>query len=814
MNINTDTNSNQNPLLIRAEALASKMRKKVFFAKDFNNCQIKVIEDLLKQPVQPRNFTNQTLSTLIKKIKGPYKSVIAEILNVKMSELICKGIEDLDLEFKIDQTTDLLSTTNDLKSRIKKYQDLLLLLPPKKLFFPTASSKPIEQKQICPVVDIWTACQSGDIEYLRKELNNQTTNQLLTSYLNQKGDEGNTLLHIAAKHGQFDIVKVLLEKGANVLITNSNSYLPLFFAAQKGYLDIAQELIKKGSPVNAKGEYGRTAIHTAAFNGHEKMVELLLEQGADINTQAEGDFFTTPLHEAIMKQNNSLILTLLKSPRLDVNICDADKQSPLYYAVKSGQLEIAIMIVSHPSYKCPLDITNLNHLNNLIKLAPQAIRPQFSLLFNLLNSKNFQKNYWEMELSKILKNNSKNSMTFMRSGLIYSILGQYENALKMFNSIQPETTDLHFHKGYIHFKKEDYAQSITDLTYAIKKAGNNRNLYEQALYYRGLTYFKSKDYEKAIKDLNELTKSTLDSIKTFKTLGEAYLNIKNFDQAITTFETGLKKYPDNLDLYFGLGKAHEAKGEVDQAILDYSKVIELDPKHLNSYKRKIKLNSNQDKVNDVLLDIEKLTKINPTFVQQYFQEDLEKAKRIKNLSPMVKLIDELILRIQTHIHNQTKVATDDALFRVPGSANKVKKLLSEIIENPSCSIDNDYSDADLASSLKKLFMDSSKEWFQKIEESGIRQIDVANLVQAIQEFHTKFNAMPKFEKEFCKIMILFLKNVYTYYWQSKPGDNLTNMLTAMPFVKIIFESNGLEEIASSPSKRVAFLITHYNAIFG
>ncbi len=59
----------------------------------------------------------------------------------------------------------------------------------------------------------------------------------------------------------------------------------LLAAARKGDLETVKTLIDKGAPLEAKTSYGQTPLYLAAMNGHEAVVRFLLDKGAstDVN---------------------------------------------------------------------------------------------------------------------------------------------------------------------------------------------------------------------------------------------------------------------------------------------------------------------------------------------------------------------------------------------------------------------------------------------------------------------------------------------------------------------------------------------------
>ena len=96
---------------------------------------------------------------------------------------------------------------------------------------------------------------------------------------------------IAAYHGYKDIVKVLLEKGADVNAKNDkdDTALMLLTAKEVTDIEIVKWLLEAGADVNAKNQYGNTALIWATKNGYTEIVELLLEYGADVSIKNNKD---------------------------------------------------------------------------------------------------------------------------------------------------------------------------------------------------------------------------------------------------------------------------------------------------------------------------------------------------------------------------------------------------------------------------------------------------------------------------------------------------------------------------------------------
>lgn len=91
-------------------------------------------------------------------------------------------------------------------------------------------------------------------------------------------DKGRTPLHKAACKGLVDIVRMLIEAGANPDGSHELGYTPLGCAARWSYVEIANLLLAAGADVNSIDHLNRTPLWWATFN--VTMVRLLLDYGA------------------------------------------------------------------------------------------------------------------------------------------------------------------------------------------------------------------------------------------------------------------------------------------------------------------------------------------------------------------------------------------------------------------------------------------------------------------------------------------------------------------------------------------------------
>ncbi|KAK3245162.1 hypothetical protein CYMTET_45253 [Cymbomonas tetramitiformis] len=100
--------------------------------------------------------------------------------------------------------------------------------------------------------------------------------------------EGRTALTVALAFGQEAAARALLEAGAGV--NAGSGQRPLHAAAEKGTLEMVRELVEKGAEVGVEDGEGRTALTVALAGGKEGAARALLEAGASVGEAGRSGF--------------------------------------------------------------------------------------------------------------------------------------------------------------------------------------------------------------------------------------------------------------------------------------------------------------------------------------------------------------------------------------------------------------------------------------------------------------------------------------------------------------------------------------------
>ncbi len=164
----------------------------------------------------------------------------------------------------------------------------------------------------------------------------------------KENNNGESPLYIASDEN-IEIVRILLEAGADVNIKNKNENTPLHNACGWNMYDIAVLLIQYRANVNAISSANWRPIHYAAYDGSTELIKLLIDSGADVNVVGDmaltnyGNtvigYNITPLHLAAYFGHTDTVKLLLQRGS-DKSKGDSEGKTALDYAVEQGKEEI------------------------------------------------------------------------------------------------------------------------------------------------------------------------------------------------------------------------------------------------------------------------------------------------------------------------------------------------------------------------------------------------------------------------------------------------------------------------------------------
>ncbi|KAK7489799.1 hypothetical protein BaRGS_00018981 [Batillaria attramentaria] len=190
-----------------------------------------------------------------------------------------------------------------------------------------------------------------------------TLRLLADRQVDERDEEGNTLLHVAADTGDIDVVKIAVKSGASLTARNNKGQNPPQLAAKRrkrdkktwrGYAllkvcrsgdqNTVKVLLCTSVSVHDRDVSGSTPLHVACETGKTDIGILLISLDADVNVKNNnGD---TPLHFACFHGNRETALLLIQH-HADVNVKGNDGCMPLHCACFIGNTQTALLLIKH-----------------------------------------------------------------------------------------------------------------------------------------------------------------------------------------------------------------------------------------------------------------------------------------------------------------------------------------------------------------------------------------------------------------------------------------------------------------------------------
>lgn len=177
-------------------------------------------------------------------------------------------------------------------------------------------------------------------------------------------------LHHAADAGHIGIVRILLAHGANPNVRSGefikdgeffkdwyweSGDTPLMLSARKGHSEVVRLLIEMGAQVQLEDATSSTALHAACAGDHGEIVDDLLSEGAKtevscghrhFDEELGWHFMLTPLHVAANCGSVEAARRLLKCCSPDSE-CFITRRTPLMYSAARGYADLIKLLCQH-----------------------------------------------------------------------------------------------------------------------------------------------------------------------------------------------------------------------------------------------------------------------------------------------------------------------------------------------------------------------------------------------------------------------------------------------------------------------------------
>ncbi|KAI9040728.1 uncharacterized protein KD926_007809 [Aspergillus affinis] len=179
--------------------------------------------------------------------------------------------------------------------------------------------------------------EDGCLEEVEKALDDNAD-------IDAKTNIGETALHLASRHGHYQLAELLIKRGAKIEARDEDGWVPLYGAAIEGKADIVKLLLERGADPNAQRPDGWTPLLAALRHNFQGVIDLLIDC-SDINVNPVNDEGCTPLMMASEYSSVDVVRSLLEK-NADLNKRDMDGWTPLLTALRYSSEEVITTILA------------------------------------------------------------------------------------------------------------------------------------------------------------------------------------------------------------------------------------------------------------------------------------------------------------------------------------------------------------------------------------------------------------------------------------------------------------------------------------
>eukprot|EP01038_Epipyxis_sp_PR26KG_P004796 gene4796-6723_t len=191
---------------------------------------------------------------------------------------------------------------------------------------------------------LYKASENGELDIVKSLINGGAN-------VNQReGPWVETPLFVAASGGYTNIVEILINNGAEINQTNNSNLnsgrgSPLYIACRNGHADVVGILIVAGADVNQENINGWSLLYIASRYGHAEVARILIDHNNGNGVvNMENRSGETPLFIASLNGYFEVVKILLDNGA-DVNKSNMFSQSPLFAASSNGRAEMVEFLI-------------------------------------------------------------------------------------------------------------------------------------------------------------------------------------------------------------------------------------------------------------------------------------------------------------------------------------------------------------------------------------------------------------------------------------------------------------------------------------
>ncbi|KAK2609015.1 putative ankyrin-repeat protein [Conoideocrella luteorostrata] len=163
----------------------------------------------------------------------------------------------------------------------------------------------------------------------------------------KQDEDGRYPIHWAASSNNLEIVRLLVnQEGFDPdvqPVEDGSGWTPLMISASVPDGEpVLRVLIQRGADINEKSSSGQTALHFVASKKNLDIARLLIETKPPASTRVRDRRGQYPIHRAAAVGSVPMVVLLLQN-RSPLNATDNEGYTPLHHAVAEGDAAIALL---------------------------------------------------------------------------------------------------------------------------------------------------------------------------------------------------------------------------------------------------------------------------------------------------------------------------------------------------------------------------------------------------------------------------------------------------------------------------------------
>ncbi|XP_037486635.1 serine/threonine-protein phosphatase 6 regulatory ankyrin repeat subunit A-like isoform X1 [Triticum dicoccoides] len=363
---------------------------------------------------------------------------------------------------------------------------------------------------------------------------------------------GARALHVAAVHGRMPVCAYLVEDlQVNVDATDESGETALSYAAVNGTVNVVRYLLDHGANPDKSGPGNRTPLHMAVAKGNCEIVKVLLSKGADVNCYSDSG---TPLHiAAVFGLDGAMKILLDHHADCNKSVCIAD--TPLIVALLAHRRKCVKLLI-----KAGADLNGLGSADPVIVAIDEGLTDCLKCLLNAGADPNVLDDFGRLPIEVAASQNSREDVEilFPVSSRIPSVLDWSIDGIMAYVKskekddpilkMNPANMKIEGNKAY---KRKDYITAARLYTMAEGDYPENVTLISN----RSVCWLKMGEGDKALRDAQICRALRRDWPKACFREGAARMLLKDYEKACDAFLDGLKLDPGNTEIENALREA-------------------------------------------------------------------------------------------------------------------------------------------------------------------------------------------------------------------------------------------------------------------